>query len=160
MNLERLNKIIDIYIDKFEMLTNDECDENMKWRAMYHFKNNFDINAPDFYEMLEKFAPFGPNNTIPVFETDEVQDYFGKSQIVGKNIEHQHLKLTVVGNIETRSGANNERSGIAFGMGRLYSKISKGKQFDICYSLQENRFMGRSDIQMIIRDIRFPEEEQ
>ena len=29
MNLERLNKIIDIYIDKFEMLTNDDCDENM-----------------------------------------------------------------------------------------------------------------------------------
>lgn len=53
MNLERLNKIIDIYIDKFEMLTNDECDENMKWRAMYHFKNNFDINALDFYEMFK-----------------------------------------------------------------------------------------------------------
>ena len=53
MNLERLNKIIDIYIDKFEMLTNDECDENMKWRAMYHFKNNFDINAPDFHEMFK-----------------------------------------------------------------------------------------------------------
>jgi hypothetical protein len=30
MNLERLNKIMDIYIDKFEMLTNDDCDENMK----------------------------------------------------------------------------------------------------------------------------------
>lgn len=30
MNLERLNKIIDIYIEKFEMLTNDDCDENMK----------------------------------------------------------------------------------------------------------------------------------
>ena len=47
MNLERLNKIIDIYIDKFEMLTNDDCDENMKWRAMYHFKENFDLDAPD-----------------------------------------------------------------------------------------------------------------
>ena len=53
MNLERLNKIIDIYIDKFEMLTNDDCDENMKWRAMYHFKENFDINAPDFHEMFK-----------------------------------------------------------------------------------------------------------
>ena len=30
MNLERLNKIIHIYIEKFEMLTNDDCDENMK----------------------------------------------------------------------------------------------------------------------------------
>ena len=53
MNLERFNKIIDIYIDKFEMLTNDDCDENMKWRAMYHFKENFDIDAPDFHEMFK-----------------------------------------------------------------------------------------------------------
>ena len=53
MNLERLNKIIDIYIDKFDMLTNDDCDENMKWRAMYHFKENFDLDAPDFYEMFK-----------------------------------------------------------------------------------------------------------
>ena len=55
MNSERLNKIIDIYIDKFDMLTDDEHDENMKWRAMHHFKENFDLNAPDFYEMF-KFA--------------------------------------------------------------------------------------------------------
>ena len=53
MNLERFNKIIDIYIDKFEMLTNDDCDENMKWRAVYHFKENFDIDAPDFHEMFK-----------------------------------------------------------------------------------------------------------
>ena len=53
MNSERLDKIISIYIDKFEMLTNDTCDENMKWRAMYHYKNNFDINASDFHEMFK-----------------------------------------------------------------------------------------------------------
>ena len=53
MNLERLNKIVDIYIDKFEILTNDDCDENMKWRAINHFKNNFDLDAVDFYEMFK-----------------------------------------------------------------------------------------------------------
>ena len=55
MNIERLNNIIDIYINKFEFLTNNECDENMKWRAIYHFKKNFDINAQNFYDMF-KFA--------------------------------------------------------------------------------------------------------
>ena len=53
MNLQRLRKLIDIYIDKFEILTNNNCDENMKWRAMHHFKENFDLNAPDFYEMFK-----------------------------------------------------------------------------------------------------------
>ena len=53
MNAERLNDIINIYIDKFEILTNDECDENMKWRAIQHFKANFDLNASNFYEMFK-----------------------------------------------------------------------------------------------------------
>ena len=53
MNIKRLNEIIDIYIDKFEILTNDECDENMKWRAIQHFKANFDLNASNFYEMFK-----------------------------------------------------------------------------------------------------------
>ena len=50
MNAERLRKLVSIYVDKFDMLTGDDCDENMKWRAVHHFKNNFDLNAPDLYE--------------------------------------------------------------------------------------------------------------
>ena len=53
MNAEKLDKIVGIYIDKFEMLTNDDHDENMKWRAIYHFKENFDLNATDFHEMFK-----------------------------------------------------------------------------------------------------------
>lgn len=53
MNLERLNKPVEIYIDKFEMLNNAEHYENMKWEAIHHFKNHFDLNAPDFYEMFK-----------------------------------------------------------------------------------------------------------
>lgn len=53
MNRERLDKLVSIYIDKFYMLTSEEIDENMKWRAAYHFKNNFDINAENFYEMFK-----------------------------------------------------------------------------------------------------------
>ena len=53
MNLERLNNIIDTYIDNFDMINDDTHDENMKWRAVYHFKNHFNINAPDFHEMFK-----------------------------------------------------------------------------------------------------------
>ena len=53
MNTERLNKLIEIYIDKFEMINNEVHDENMKWKAVYHFKKNFDINAENFYEMFK-----------------------------------------------------------------------------------------------------------
>lgn len=110
-----------------------------------------DITA-DLYAMIQKFAPFGPNNTIPVFMTNNVTNFMGSRQ-VGKN--NEHLKLVVVD--DTR--LCNDRSGIAFGMGEDFSRISKGEYFDICYTLQENEFMGRSDIQMMIRDLKFKEEE-
>ena len=40
----------------------------------------------------------------------------------------------------------------------LEQRINNGEFFDICYTLQENEFMGKSDIQMMIRDIKFKEE--
>ena len=110
-----------------------------------------DITA-ELYTMIQKFAPFGPNNTIPVFMTDNVTNFIGSKQ-VGRN--NEHLKLVVVD--DTR--VCNDRSGIAFGMGEDFSRISKGEYFDICYTLQENEFMGRNDIQMMIRDLKFKAEE-
>jgi len=53
MNKDRIDNLISHYIDKFDMINNEENDENMKWKAVYHFKKNFDINAPDFYEMFK-----------------------------------------------------------------------------------------------------------
>ena len=45
------------------------------------------------YSMLQKFAPFGPNNTIPVFMTENVTNFIGTRR-VGRN--NEHLKLVVV----------------------------------------------------------------
>lgn len=53
MNIDRLNKIIDTYIDQFDVINNKENYENMKWIAVHHYKTNFDIDAADFYEMFK-----------------------------------------------------------------------------------------------------------
>lgn len=107
--------------------------------------------TPELYNMLQKFAPFGPNNAIPVFMTENVVNFIGTKR-VGRN--NEHLKLVVVD--DTR--ACNDRSGIGFGMGYLYEEVNSGKAFNICYSLQENEFMGKTDIQMILKDIQFDNE--
>ena len=83
--------------------------------------------------------------------TENVTNFIHSKQVGHRN---EHLKLVVVD--DTR--ACKDRSGIAFNMGDLYPRISKGEFFDICYTLQENEFMGKSDIQMMIRDIKFKEE--
>ncbi|RXQ96493.1 single-stranded-DNA-specific exonuclease RecJ [Ancylomarina salipaludis] len=103
--------------------------------------------TPKFFRLLKQFEPYGPKNMTPIFISEEVVDY-GYSRQVGKNKEH--LKLSVVDDI--RDG--NVMSGIAFSMGKMYPKIAKGAPFNICYSLQENEYMGKVETQMMIRDLK------
>lgn len=142
---------IEPFKDKFERIVRETITNEMQTPQI-----NIDAQiklvdiTPDLYNMLQKFAPFGPNNTIPVFMTDNVTNFFGTKR-VGKN--NEHLKLVVVD--DTR--VCNDKSGIGFGMGKLYDQVKSGDYFNICYTLQENEFMGKVDIQMMLRDIQFPE---
>ncbi|NOU58782.1 single-stranded-DNA-specific exonuclease RecJ [Marinifilum caeruleilacunae] len=104
--------------------------------------------TPKFFRILKQFEPFGPKNMTPVFISEKVVDY-GYSRPVGRNKEH--LKLSVVDDI--REG--DVKGGIAFSMGNLYSKISSGSPFDVCYSVQENEYMGKVETQLMVRDIKF-----
>jgi single-stranded-DNA-specific exonuclease len=104
--------------------------------------------TPKFYRVLKQFEPFGPRNMTPVFISEKVVDY-GYSRPVGRNKEH--LKLSIVDDI--REG--DVKGGIAFSMGHLYSKISSGTTFDVCYSVQENEYMGKVETQLMVRDIKF-----
>ncbi|MDQ2179851.1 single-stranded-DNA-specific exonuclease RecJ [Marinifilum sp. D714] len=104
--------------------------------------------TPKFFRVLKQFEPFGPKNMTPVFISEKVVDY-GYSRPVGRNKEH--LKLSVVDDI--REG--DVKGGIAFSMGKLYPKISSGSPFDVCYSVQENEYMGKVETQLMVRDIKF-----
>ncbi|PVX50737.1 single-stranded-DNA-specific exonuclease [Balneicella halophila] len=100
-----------------------------------------------FYKILKQFEPFGPDNMSPVFVTKNVVDY-GMSRRVGKGKKHLRLTLADYDNF------SHIKNGIAFSMGDLYETISKGNPFDICYTLQENNYSGRKEIQLHIKDIK------
>lgn len=51
MNKNNLKSIFKKYIDNFEILNNEKNDEIYKWEIAQEFQN-FDIDAPDFAEML------------------------------------------------------------------------------------------------------------
>lgn len=143
---------IEPFKQKFERIVRETIDDEMLTPQInIDAKIKLTDITPDLYHMLQKFAPFGPNNTIPVFMTEKVTNFIGTKR-VGRN--NEHLKLVIVD--DTR--ACNDRSGIGFGMGHLYDKANSGGFFDICYTLQENEFMGKNDIQMIVKDIRLREE--
>lgn len=103
--------------------------------------------TPRFFRILKQFAPFGPHNMMPVFVTEDVFDA-GTSRLVGKNKEH--LKLDLV-EPDVNSGIF---PGIAFNQSDAYDLITSGSPFDICYSINENEYRGKTSLQLFIRDIK------
>ncbi|MDR2927538.1 MAG: single-stranded-DNA-specific exonuclease RecJ [Cytophagaceae bacterium] len=102
---------------------------------------------PKFFRILKQFRPFGPGNMKPVFVTRNVIDY-GTSKLVGK--DRNHLKLEL---IDRHSCAIIQ--GVGFSMGDYIDQIKKGEPFDICYTIEENVYNGKTSIQIMVKDIKF-----
>tara|TARA_B110000037_G_C17128422_1_gene509712 strand:- start:7481 stop:9163 length:1683 start_codon:yes stop_codon:yes gene_type:complete len=102
-----------------------------------------DMNM-SFMNLLKQFAPFGPQNMKPVFLTRNVVNA-GRSKKVGK--EDAHLKV----HLKDESGG--QANGIAFNMANKMNLINEGP-VDICYTLEENEWNGKINLQMMVKDIR------
>ena len=107
---------------------------------------DFSVINAKFYDRLQQFEPFGPDNTEPIFATRNVVDC-GGSRKVGKNLEHLRL--------EVMDCTGNCLVGIAFGMSAFYDRIHKGEKFDICYTIQQNVFRNTVSLQLMVNDIKF-----
>lgn len=102
-----------------------------------------DINDK-FWQLLQQFAPFGPQNMRPIFSSKPIQDT-GYS----KSIKDRHIKLVV------RQQNSAPMEGIAFNLGQHLDNITAKKHFELCYVLEENTFKGKTKLQLNVRDIRF-----
>lgn len=140
-----------LFRDKFNKYVEDHIsNETLIPQINIDAEISFNNITNKFFTKLMDFAPFGPKNLNPVFVTRNVVDY-GETKAVGRSNEHLKLVITDTPK-DTFPIAIN---GIAFGMGYLAEKIQNGACFDICYSLQENVFMGKREIQLLIKDIKF-----
>ncbi|MBQ1176770.1 MAG: single-stranded-DNA-specific exonuclease RecJ [Paludibacteraceae bacterium] len=105
-----------------------------------------------FFNTLQRFAPFGPDNNKPVFVTYNVVDYQKRCRLVGQG--NKHIKLDV----RDLTGGPT-MSGIAFNAHdaeNTIKYINSGMPFHICYTLEENNFNGKKSIQLMIKDIKIP----
>ena len=107
--------------------------------------------TPKFFRLLKQFQPFGPGNTNPVFQTDNVYDG-GKGRKVGA--DGVHMKLDLI----DEKQPFHQIPAIAFNMSEYFDYIKAGNPFDICYSIVENYYRGNSTLQLRIKDIREREE--
>ena len=103
--------------------------------------------TPKFFRLLKQFQPFGPGNTNPVFQTENVYDG-GKGRKVGA--DGVHMKLDLI----DEKQPFHQIPAIAFNMSEYFDYIKAGNPFDICYSIVENYYRGNSTLQLRIKDIR------
>jgi single-stranded-DNA-specific exonuclease len=130
-----------------EIVTNQITDMQQTQTIEVDAKIPLSEITPRFYRILKQFAPFGPHNMTPVFVTEDVFDA-GTSRLVGKNEEH--LKLDLV-EPDINSGIF---AGIAFNQSDKFNLITSGLPFDVCYSITENEYRGKTNLQLYIRDIK------
>ena len=106
----------------------------------YDIENKF-INEEDI-KSLDRLKPFGNGNPAPVFSI--------KSTVIKKIItlkDGVHLKMEL-----ERDGI--KISALYFGKGELIDFLNKGDLIDVAGTIELNTFMGHTDIQMIISDLK------
>lgn len=134
----------DAFAEKFEevvnrTITDEQLIPEIEIDAVIDFK---DI-TPSFFKTLSQFAPFGPGNMKPVFQTKGVLDT-GNSRIV----KETHLKVEL-------KKDNFFIKGIAFGEGKSYEKFRKNDAFDVCYTIAINEWNGQKNIEMMVKGFKF-----
>lgn len=143
-NLERFTKKFESIVQ--EELKGDDMVPEIEIDSTLVFSEHI---TPKFLRILKQFAPFGPGNNTPVFLSQRLVDT-GYARVVGG----KHLKFAAT-QIDVRS---DFYSAIGFQLGSHCDKIRRsGTCFDICYTLEENHWNGKTEIQLNVKDIRFHE---
>lgn len=137
------------FAERFEKYVSEHLEnEELVPELNVDIRINFSDITPKFVRILKQFAPFGPGNLSPVFLSDNVVDT-GYSRAVGN---HKHLKLTVM----QKDNPDDTFAGIAFQKGDLFDRIHEKEPFSMCYYVEENFWLGKTTLQLNVKDIKFP----
>ena len=135
------------FLERFEQLVREGMgEEEVVPEVEVDTEIGFSQITPKFLRILKQFAPFGPDNNVPVFVTRELVDT-GGARIVGTN----HLKFNAIPIAERTA----PYPAIAFQQGEALERMRRGDLFDLCYPLEENYWRGRTEIQLNVKDIKF-----
>jgi single-stranded-DNA-specific exonuclease len=136
------------FMERFERFVNDTItEEQLVPRVFVDSELSFSEINEEFFNFLNKFQPFGPENMSPVFVSRNVFDT-GAGRMVGSSGEHLKLDLC------HESTGQKIFPAIAFSQADHFEYIKAGKPFDICYSVEMNEFRGNRNLQLNVRDIK------
>lgn len=133
----RFEDIVEQSIHEDQMVPHIEIDQQIQLNEI----------TEKFFNILRQFQPFGPKNLPPIFVARNVRDD-GTARLVGSSKEHMKLSLIQENDPDLVFPA------IAFQQANHYNDIHKGKPFDVCFSVEENIFRGKRNLQLNVKDIK------
>lgn len=107
-----------------------------------------DLTEP-LVESLNAFGPFGMQNPRPSFATGMLQ-LSGEPRCVGKTQDHLSFSVTEGGTV---------RRAIAFRQGAQLGRLLDARACRLACEPYINAFRGRRNVELRVKDIRFPDDE-
>ncbi|MEN7550357.1 single-stranded-DNA-specific exonuclease RecJ [Rapidithrix thailandica] len=130
---------------RFEEVVSQSITQDLLTPKIYiDLKLSLDQINPNFYQVVQQMAPFGPENMQPVFVSEGVIDS-GYARV----LKDRHLKLKV-----KQANGQQVLDAIGFNMAGFYPLVASGRPFQVCYSIEENTYNGRTSLQLMLRDIK------
>ena len=128
---------------KFEQVVSDSIKPEMLQQEV-SIEAEIELRNIDnkFYQILKRFKPFGPQNEAPVLMSKAV---LGHGYIVGAN----HIKITI------KQKDSPAYDCIGFGLAEHIDYINSGQFFDVCYTIEENNWRGKKNLQLNIKGIHY-----
>lgn len=132
------------FTDRFEEIVASTIAEDLLCPEI-KIDAELDFNQIDgkFQRIIAQMAPFGPNNTAPVFVTHDVF-FTGKPYVVGI----KHLKL----NIKQQNSIIFDS--IGFGLAEYENLLQPNQPFSVCYTIEENIWKDQRRLQLNIKGIK------
>ncbi len=132
--------------EKFEKVVSSSITEDMMTPVLeMDMPLHFDVITSKFLSVLKQMAPFGPENQRPVFEATGVYVFNSLS-----SFKDRHVRF-----LAGQQKNENVFQAVGFDMGEHYERLSRGDQFKMAFTIEENTFNGTTSVQLRIKDIKF-----
>ena len=146
------NENLEAFRAKFEEVVSREITDELL-RPSIQIDTYVQLHQIDakFFRILRQMSPFGPGNPEPIFCANELTARDIRAFSSKNNPDSSHLKLNVF-----QEGCKSGFQAIGFSLGHFAEKLKREPEgFSMAFTLGTNTYMGRTSLQLYIKDIRW-----
>jgi len=136
---------LDAFVSEFEKVVSESITQDQLIAEIeVDLEIDIDEVSQKLYRIIKQFGPFGPKNRTPNFVSRNVTDS-GKGKLVGEDKSHLRLVLNT---------SKQDLTSIGFRMSGDFEKTKNSQTFDVCYSIDENHWNGKTSLQLRLKGIK------